>query len=540
MDEPDSNPAPQISEYWHLLGRRRWWILGTFFLCWALAWMVSWVLPAQYRSETLILVEQQKVPQEYVVSNVATDLQDQLQTMTEQILSRTRLQRIVDDFRLYPEHRTRLSNDQLVEQMRKDIQIEAVESPGKQELNAFRIYYTARDPVLAQRVASELTSLFIEENLQERQQQSESTTEFLASELEQAHQSLVEQEAKVKDFKTRYLGELPSQMQSNIEILNGLQNRYESLTANLNHSRQQKLYLESLLNQYRAVGITSGSGAPPAAAAPSVDEELRLLHSELDEARARYTETHPDVVRLKSQIAKAEKRKQQIEASTQNPQTPGADDGKGGGVAPADLQSVSPILQLESQLKATEQEIKDTQSQLTATEEQIRDYQSRLNVSPIREQKLADLTRDYDQSKANYESLLKKQMQSQLATNLEKRQQGQQFSILDPPSLPRKAAFPNRMKFSLVGMAAGLLLGIVLAIGFEKIGDRVRTEGDLRTIRVPKGIDIVSTSVLAGIPYIATPAEERWRRWRYAGECLAAMALLAVMAVGNALSFYRG
>jgi polysaccharide chain length determinant protein (PEP-CTERM system associated) len=535
MDEHNAASAPGLGEYWQLLCRRRWWILGTFFSVWALAWAASWILPPRYRSETLILVEQQQVPQEYVVSNVTTDMQERLQTLTQQILSRTRLQRIIEDFHLYPRYQNRLSSDQMVEYMRKDIDIEVVENPGKQELSAFRISYTAADPRLAQRVASELSSLFIQENLSAQQQQSENTTQFLSAELEQARQALADQEAQVRDFKTRYLGELPSQMQSNMEILTGLQSRYEGLTTSLNHSRQQKLYLESLLSHYRAMGITSSKGTP----ASDTGDEIASLQKQLDAARALYTDSHPEVVRLRSELAKAEKRRQQLAADAEGSQSPDAK-GTQNVASSADAQAMSPILQLESQWKANEQEIKDTMAQMKVVEQQIHDYQGRLNISPIREQKLADLTRGYDQSKANYDSLLKKQMQSQMATNLEKQEEGQQFRILDPPSLPKKAFFPDRIKFSLGGLAGGLALGLMIAFLIEKIGDHVRTERDLREIKVPSGIEIISTQVLAGIPHMTIPGEERRHKWGRFLEVLAATLLLAIIGFGNAISFLRG
>lgn len=533
MAEQEASPMG-VEEVWSLVSHRRWWILGTLFVCWAIAWTLSWKLPARYRSETLILVEHQKVPEEYVVSNVTTDMQERLRTMTQQILSRTRLQRIISDFGLYSKAQSRLAPDQVVELMRKDIEIELVQTPGQRDLNAFRVYYSAPNPELAQKVASQLTSLFIQENLLAQQEQSERTTEFLSSEVEQARQSLALQETKVREFKSRYLGQLPSQMQGNVEILTGLQSRYEALTGALNRSQQQKLYLESLLNQYRSLGVIPGSG--PAAPRP-VDEELIRLRRELADARSRYTEQHPDVQRLKDQIADAEKRRQQMAAGNKN-----EDDTRTSSTS--DLQAVSPILQLESQLKANAQEVKDTQQQLSAVEQQIKEYQARLNLSPVREQQLGDLTRDYEQSKANYDSLLKKQMQSQLATNLERRQEGQQFRVLDPPSLPNKPVWPDRIKFSLGGLGGGLALGLILAFLLEKSADLVRTEkqlNDLLSSKLPAGLEIMSPrALMVGIPHIAEPGETRRRAWRIAFEWVAAAIILATIAAGNAISFYRG
>ena len=211
-------------------------------------------------------------------------------------------------------------------------------------------------------------------------------------------------------------------------------------------------------------------------------------------------------------------------------------------VTPAELQALSPVMQLESQLKANDQEIKDTQTQLKAVEAQIQQYQSRLNMSPVREQQLADISRDYDQSKANYESLLKKQMQSQLSTNLEKRQEGEQFRVLDPPSLPQNAFWPNRVKFSLGGLAGGLVAGLLLAFVSEKISGRVRTEKELKAILadVSTSIEIVSSRVLVGIPHMPVEGEETRKRWQHAVEAAAVVVLIAGIVAGNLLSVYKG
>jgi polysaccharide chain length determinant protein (PEP-CTERM system associated) len=523
FDEESTQKRVNIREYWGIVRRRRWWLLGPFFACWVIAFALGELLPASYRSETLILIEQQKVPEQYVVSNVAVDLQERLHSMTQQILSRTRLQRIIDQFHLYPRLRKRLGEG-AVEEMRKDIQIDLVEAPGKRgELTAFKISYSAPNAQLAQQVATQLTSLFIDENVQEQAQQAESTTEFLSTELEDSRSTLAAQEEKIREFKGRYLGELPTQMQSNVQILTGLQERHQALSLALNRAQEQKLYLESLLNQYRSVKMT-GEGA---ASLPAVEQELSKLKAALADAQTRYTDKHPDVIQLKGQIARTEKLKRDIETDLQK--APG-DDQKP--KTAGELQAMSPLLQVESSLKSNQQEIQNTHKQLQDVEAQIASYQSRLNLTPMREQQLADLTRDYEQSKNNYDSLLGKHMQSQLATNLEKRQQGQQFRIIDPPSLPIKPYWPNREAFSLFGLLIGLLAGIGGVAGMEVIDDSVRGNDDIK--------ELVSARVLVGIPHFATPGEERKRKVRRMGEWCAAMFMLGVVILGNVLTFYKG
>lgn len=515
--EQQNEETIAITDYWRALLKRRWLILGGFFACWAIAWSVSWVLPATYRSETLIIVEQQKIPEQYVVPNVSIDLQQRLQTMTEQIMSRTRLQKIISDYGLYGNQRGGQTSEQLVDRMRKDIEVELVQSPGRGDVDAFHIYYTAANPRLAQQIANQLTSLFIQENLRAQQEQSQITTEFLTSELDQARGSLADQEAKVRDFKSQHIGALPSQVQSNMNILSGLQSQQESLSAALNRAQQQKLYLESLLDQYRTMqAATDHNGR----SASTLDQELAKLRSDLTAAQARYTDKNPEVVRLKNEIAKTEKLKQSLEA--------GASQGN-------DTKSASPnspVMQIQGQLRANALEIKETQAQLSAVQQQMRDYQSRLNSAPVVEQRLSDLTRDYDESKANYDSLLKKQMQSQMATNLEKRQQGQQFRVLDPPSLPQKPFSPNRLKISLGGLAVGLALGIGLALLLEIIEPRIWTERNLK--------GILPARVLVGVPHIAIVGEEQINKKRMIIEWSGVALMSVILLAGNAITFLKG
>jgi polysaccharide chain length determinant protein (PEP-CTERM system associated) len=526
FEEVSAKPALSVQDYWAILCRRRWWLLFPFFICWLGTWSASWIMPAKYRSETLILVEQQKVPAEYVVANVSVDLRERIQSMTQQILSRTRLQQIIEQFKLYSSLAKRLGPDGAIEQMRKDINIELVEAPGKRgDFTAFRISYSAPSAQLAQVVATQITSLFIDQNIQEQSKQAENTTEFLSSELEDVRQKLAQQEARVKEFKGQHMGELPTQMDSNVHILTGLQDRYQNLTQALNRAQEQKLYLESLLNQYRNVKANSEEGA---ITLPALDQELSRLRAALANAQTKYTDKHPDVIHLKGQIAKTEKLKADIEADLAKSAAAGKDKPP---TTPAQLQAMSPALQIEGQLRANEQEIQDVRRQQQQLEGQIGAYQVRLNATPVREQQLADLTRDYEQSKSNYESLLKKQMQSQLATNLEKRQQGQQFRIIDPPGLPTRPYSPDRTKFNVFGLIGGLLLGLGCLAFVEYLDDYVRGSNDVK---------IAGVKVLVGIPHLTTPEEERKQsRWHVAEWCAGFLIVLTIIA-GNVFTFYKG
>jgi polysaccharide chain length determinant protein (PEP-CTERM system associated) len=501
----DSVETTDWKQYWYIVCRRRWWLALPAFGIWAAVWAGAWFLPAVYRSETVILVEQQRVPQQFVVSNVAADLQDRLQSMTQQILSRTRLLAIMEDNKLYGKVRTRLSGDDLVEQMRRDIQVELVQATNRSgDLTAFKVAYKSPDPVLAQRVTSQLTSLFIAENVKERQEQSADTTQFLSNQLDEADRDLAEQEAKVRDFKTRYLGQLPEQVQSNVQILSGLQGQLEQETDLLGKAKQQGVYLETLLTQWRSLESNSSSSGASAGATPAaLDRELARLRAQLTDLSSHYTERHPDVRKLKDQIAKTEGMKQQMEA--QMAANPASDaDGKAQPSTPADVQAQSSRMEVESQIKANRVEIENRERAIQDLQRRLEDYQARLNLAPVREQQLASLTRNYDQSRKNYEGLQAKHDQSVMATVMEKRQQGEQFRVLDPPNLPQKPYSPNRLKLDLMGLVAGLLVGAFVAFGAETLDDRIHSKEQLAKI--------VSAPVLTEVPPLTTAVELQKQR----------------------------
>lgn len=541
QEDMQDQSSRTLEDYWDNVYQRRWWFLLPLFICWGLVWGVGWMLPSSYQSDALILVEQQKVPDQYVTPNVTEDMQDRLQSMTQQILSRTRLQGIIDRFHLYPQHHGFLNlvygliyPADPVDRMRKDINIQLVQSPDprKPELTAFRIYYSAPNAALAQEVNSELASLFIDENLQSQQQLSENTTAFLANQLAQARTQLEQQEAKVRGFKMQYLGELPDQLQSNVQILSGLQSQVAQTNDALNRAQQQKLYLESLLQQYQAMEQDLGNG--DTAQTPStLDKELKTLRLQLADARARYTDQYPDVIALKEQITKTEKLKKQIESEiASRPKSAKGKTASSTLPASGNPQAMTPMMQIQSQLKSNQLQIRDYEKQEKALQAKVNDYQKRLNLTPVREQELSDISRGYEESQKNYDSLLQKQMESQLATNLEQRQQGEQFRLIDPPSQPDKPYWPNHLYISVGGLGLGAALGIGLIALLELTDVRVRQEQDLA--------GLVPVKVLVGIPRLTTPRQERRRSHRRWAERVAVVILLLCVVAGNLFALYKG
>src|SRR5580704_9603175 len=241
-----------VQRYLGIVRRRHLFFLISLFIGWAAVWAVSWVLPPKYQSSTLILVEQPTMPKDYVTPNVNDDLQERMQSITQQILSRTNLLHIIDQSHLYSREHGEPSPDDKVAGMRKDIDIELVRD-GRNQITAFNVSYMSRDPRVAQQVTGQLTNLFINQNLEVRQQQSEDTTQFLESQLESARKDLADQEDRIRQFKGQHVGEMPGQLSSNLQILQGLQSQLQNEEDALNSARQQQVYLQTLADQYRAL-----------------------------------------------------------------------------------------------------------------------------------------------------------------------------------------------------------------------------------------------------------------------------------------------
>jgi succinoglycan biosynthesis transport protein ExoP len=530
-DFEKENPGGfDLQHYLGVVKRRHLQFMLPLFAGWLLIWGASWILPPRYKSTTLILVEQPTMPKDYVTPNVNDDLQERLQSITQQILSRTRLLHIIDELNLYADRHAQLNPDEKVERMRKDIEIELVRD-ARNQVTAFNVYYTSRDPHLAQQVTSELTNLFINENLEVRQQMSEDTTKFLEDQLDTASKKLSDQEEQIRLFKGQHVGELPAQVGANLQILSGMQSQLQNEQDALNTAKQQRVYLESLINQYRTLqGTGKGAGSPVGLAA--LDQEIDKLKTQFADLSSRYTENHPDVRKLKDQIAKTEKMRDQMLADLKNKANTHSDKDAIADRATGDPAQASLVAQLQGQLQANQVEIANREQSIAGLKEKVNDYQARLNQEPVREQQLADLTRGYEQSKANYDELLKKKNQSQMATSMELLQQGERFRIIDPPSLPLKPDFPNRLKFCGIGLGVGLALGVFVAGAFEMMDDSIHSEAEIK--------ELLPVPVMCEIPTVANPADEQasnrrnWLGWATAA------AVLATILVGSVVSYLRG
>lgn len=519
-----------LAVYLDIIRRRHVVFLAVLLAGWFLVWGSSWVLPPRYKSTTLILVQQPTMPQNYVIPNVNDNLQDRLQTITQQILSRTRLLLIINRLHLFPDTGHATSPDDKVARMRKAIDIELVRDPGNDSIiNAFKVSYSAGDPHLAQKVDRELTSLFIDENLRIRQQESEGTTRFLQDQLQNARIALADQETKVRAFEAAHEGELPAQQASNLEILRGLQEQLQTEEDSLNAARQQRAYYQSLIQQYRALQtpLHTAGGAPTGLA--GLDQELEKLRAQLTDLRTRYTDQYPDVQRVRQEIAETERTRATLVAELKKKASSESSGGDSATQELVDPGQNAALLQLQSQADSNRMEIANREQAIANLKTRIAKYEGLLSAVPGSAQELAELTRGYEQSQANYNDLLKKESDSQMATSMEQMQEGERFTMLDPPSLPLKPDFPNRLKMCGAGIGAGLGLAVALVALLEFFDDRLYTEQQIK--------DLLPMGVIAEVPEIISIEDEQHeKRKLFAGWVMAAAVLLIIL-VGSAFSY---
>jgi succinoglycan biosynthesis transport protein ExoP len=497
-----------LEHYWLLLWYRKWIVLGIFLITSAGTAVISYRLPNIFTSETLILVDPQKVPDSYVRPTVTGDIHDRLGTLSQQILSATRLQRVIDSFNLYPEERQKLAREEVIGRMRKDIGISVVSDFGaSQALQAFKISYSGKDPRVVAEVTNELASLFIEENLKAREQQATGTSDFLENQLEETKKELEEQEAKLRDFKLKHIGEMPEQQAATLGIYGQLQSQLRSEEEALTRAEQQRSYLQSLMAQSVAPVVDID---PPSL--PSND-----LQAKLTALLSRYSEKHPDVQRLKSEIAK---QKTRVTAD------PAGEPNETHSPSSMPVETINPVL--KSQLSAVDTEAQKHKAEQERLTQLVSSYRAKLEAVPVREQEVTDLERDYEISKAHYGQLLDKKLSADTATQLEVRQKGEKFTILDPAQVAEKPSSPNRMLIDVAGALVGLGLGLTSAFIMEFLGMSITSVAQLSSA--------ADVPVLGVVPIIRTRFDKQHRkRWILAG---GASGLTAIL-VGSAFLLYH-
>jgi polysaccharide chain length determinant protein (PEP-CTERM system associated) len=460
--------ALNLDDYLGIL-KRRWWMIAIPAVLLTLAGMgLTHIVAPQFISQTLVLVDQPKVPEEYVKPVIEEDLTARLASMKEQILSRSRLQPIIERFNLYGT--TGMSMDDRIDQVRKDIAIKPIHSEMARTggLPGFFISFKASDARTAQLVCGEITSLFVSQNLSARAASAEGTTDFLKGQLEEAKRALDEQDRKLATFQQKYMGRLPGEETSNMNMMTSLNTQLDAATQQLARLQQDRSYVEAMLAQQQSMAQMAGPVS--AATSNSQQAELQSLLTEEADLTKRYTDDYPDVIAVRRKIKEL---RAKLDAA------PVA-------AAPSPLVSSAPnrndsaaIQQLRAQLKALEQGTMQKQHDQANIQAQIRMYQGRISSSPLVQEEYKNVTRDYQTAQQFYDELLKKMNSSKMATDLERRQQGEQFRVMDEPNLPDGPTFPKPGIFIGGGLFAGLVLGFILVAWREYSDTALRSERDV-------------------------------------------------------------
>jgi polysaccharide chain length determinant protein (PEP-CTERM system associated) len=502
-----------------LLWKRRWWILVPFAVCTLLGLLVSRFLPNKYESDTLIQVVPQRVPESYVKSTVTARLEDRLQSLTQEIMSRTRLERVIEEFNLYPDLRAKGIMQDVVEGMRKDIKVNITKGARRDDaVDAFTITYIGRDPQVTQKVTERLAGLFIEENLRDRGFLAEATTDFLQTQLADARTRLEAQEKKLKDFRERHSGALPSQLQSNMQAINTTQLQLQALVESLARDRDRKLMLERLRNDAQAELDAMRTTPPPVASpaaptAPASDavagataaQRLESARATLAQLELRLKPEHPDIRRMKRVISDLEKKAEA--ESLQQPLSQPETAAPVRAASPEESQKRARVSEMSAEIDSLSRQIQFKEAEERRIRAVIGGYQARIEMVPGLESEWVSLSRDYETTQKAYADLLAKSEDSKVAANLERRQIGEQFRVLDPARVPERPVSPNRKMINGAALAAGLGIGLLL-IGFAEYRDSsFRTDTEV--------VRVLSLPVLAVVPLVTTKAEARRRKRRY-------------------------
>ena len=483
MDEPLS---VTVREYWAIIVRRRLLVIGSIIAGLLIAGLLCLVLPKSYRSSTLILIENAKIPEEYVKGLVGASVEERLTMLQQQVLSRTLLSQIIEEFNLYGGKVGSSGMDSVIEGLRKEIKVDTVgtvTNRGK-SVEAFTISFAHENPMTAMKVTAKLASQYIEENLKVREQMVTGVSAFLEQELTSAKAALEAQEQAIGKFKTKHIGLLPEQMEANLRALDRLQSDLNA-TDDMLHKQTDKLSMvEKSIKEYEASGTTQATSGTPGAAQASMDPllmRLRELEKNLTTLLAEYKETYPDIAQVRQEITSLKK---QLAAKYGDPS-----DEKDADVAKTFDPYLRELIRQRNELRVEVSSFKERRRRLA---DQIREFENRVEQTPSREQELMILVRDYQNMQKNYQALLDKRLNAHVAENLEKRQKGEQFRVLDPANLPTTPEKPNRLVIMLMGLLGGCGLGVGLAMGIEQLNPTFKRREEVEML---PGI-----RVLAAIP----------------------------------------
>jgi polysaccharide chain length determinant protein (PEP-CTERM system associated) len=461
-------PFRTIQDFLEVPIRRPALVLVPLVVVFVAAVVTSFVIPKKYRSSTLIFVVSEKVPENFVPKMATESMTRRVQTVRQEVLSRTRLEQVVRDEQPYSGDKASMSD--AVEQMRGSI---TVQTKGT---DSFLIEFVHKDPQKAASVANRLAALFIEEAESEREKQAVEGYQFIDSQLKETRAVLESKEEAVRRFKEQNLGNLPEQLNTNVATLQRLQMELQTVSENVRAAQARADLLRQAAQQ---------EANNPGVRKVDVPAQLVLLRGQLAELRTRYTDQHPDVQAVLRRIRDLEQSPAVVVVPTSDPEP------AGGSAA--------------TQLRRVELELDGLRAKRAEVEAQVHRIEARVDSAPRTEQQLVTMTRDYGQLQETYLSLLKKQMEARMAEQMERRWKGDRFKVLDPARAPERPFFPDRPLFALVGMVGGLALGLAAAFAAEILDHSVKSAEDLQ--------DILPQPVLIVVPHIApTASGGTWSR----------------------------
>jgi polysaccharide chain length determinant protein (PEP-CTERM system associated) len=458
--------SDELKKYLEIVARRIYWIILPFLIVLLAGLYYFLVTPKTYEATTTILVQAQKVPENYVRSTVTTSVQDRLRTIIQQVESRTNLEAIIQTEQLYD---TKPEKDLLLEEQvalfKKRITISVANQGGSGE-SAFSISFQGKDPEKVRKVTDALASNFITENLKIRESQAFGTSDFLTVELESVKNRLIEKEKQLKAYKEKYMGGLPEELDSNLKMLERLQLQLDQLNGKLTAAEEKYTSLQQPVASVGQTNVSAGSVQKI-----SEKDSLSALKADLISLQAKYTESHPDVIQMKNRIAVMEGLQSRPKANEN-----ASDEG---------TEKLSPTSQdnssneLRSQEADTEKEISRLKSNIKETESQINWYQVKVKETPERTQEMLSMNRDYNNLSNQYNTLLNKELESELSLSMEKKQQGEQFKIIDPAKVPMKPVKPDAVKLFLFILAIGLGTGSGFAYMIEIMDTSYRSSREI-------------------------------------------------------------
>lgn len=506
----------QVDRYLSVLRRRKWTIIITTTAIFVSTLVVAVRLPNLYQSQTVILVDPQKVPDSYVPATGNITVSDRLSTVRQEVMSPTRLKALLDQTGLYAKERAAGHEDSVIQKLQRSIQLEVVDAGGSR-LSAFQIKFTGVTPKEAAIVPNKLASMVIENNVQAGVEHSSDTAEFLETELQKTKKELEQKEIEMGRIKSTYIMDLPESKQFHLEALTTLRNQLQSSQDRVSRAQQQMMLLQASLGNTNST-VDLDADSPGASRLPE-EAQLEKLESHLSDLRGRYGPGHPDVRKtqneieqLKAKIAAAQKAVPEVR------ETP----------RPARHVNRNPVV--VAQINQLQQEIDEQTKAQKPLEEQIAFHSSKLEQEPVFEQRMAGLMRDYDTLRAHYNHLLDKKLSADMYTSLVTHEQAERFVVLDPAEVPSKPFGPNRFLYGIGAMLGGLLAGVGLALVMEMTDSSVRNEQE--------AADILGKGVIVSIPTIKTPRQARALRLRAFGVMAVTIASSGV--VGLAISYLVG